>query len=98
MSADTHRIDKLLSLELGNIKFVSNEPIHGPIDYDFTGLDWIVIGAETDNRKGKIIPQRVWISDIISQTKKPGIPVFVKGNANSNDEEMKFSHLISLHL
>ena len=89
-TADTHRIDKLLGLDLDNIRFVSIEPIHGPIDHDFTGLDWIIIGAETGNRKGKIIPKRVWISDIISQARKLGIPVFVKDNAKWNEEVREF--------
>lgn len=64
-------------------KFVSLEPLHGPIDYVFSGIDWLIIGAETGNRKGRIVPKKEWVLDILEglwriDGKKPA--VFMKDN------------------
>ena len=39
---------------------------------------WIIIGAETGNRKGKIIPEKAWVDEIAQQAKENNIPVFMK--------------------
>jgi hypothetical protein len=41
---------------------------------------WIVIGAETGNRKGRVIPKREWIEAIVNECRKNNIPVFLKNN------------------
>lgn len=43
-------------------------------------IDWVIIGAETGNRKGKVIPQKQWIESIIEECKKFNIPVFMKNS------------------
>lgn len=64
--------------------FVSIEPLLGRIGVDqwsFGGLSkqsWIIIGAETGYRKGKIMPKREWIEEIVEQARKFHIPVFMK--------------------
>ncbi|RKJ64896.1 DUF5131 family protein [Roseburia sp. 1XD42-69] len=61
--------------------FWSIEPIHAPFqiwEKDKFSPDWIIIGAETGNRKDRIIPKREWIEDIVSGCDKEGIPVFMK--------------------
>ncbi|MDI6886709.1 MAG: DUF5131 family protein [archaeon] len=65
------------------IKFASFEPLHSSINIDpvaFLSLDWIIIGAETGNRKDKIIPKGSWIQNIIEQASDCGIPIFMKDN------------------
>ena len=42
------------------------------------GVDWIIVGAETGNRKDKIYPNREWIEHIVETSKKTGIPLFMK--------------------
>jgi len=79
-NAEVHRAGHLLKANSNNIKFVSVEPIHGNIDYDLSGLDWIIIGAETGNRKGKVIPKKIWIKNLISFGRKSKIPIFIKDN------------------
>ncbi len=37
-------------------------------------LDWLIIGAETGNRKGKVIPKKEWIDELT----RLEIPVFMK--------------------
>lgn len=41
-------------------------------------IDWVIIGAETGNRKGKIIPKKEWIDNIVDECERYGIPVFMK--------------------
>lgn len=41
-------------------------------------IDWVIIGAETGNRKNKIVPQNAWIDNIVSDCDYNGIPVFMK--------------------
>jgi protein gp37 len=41
-------------------------------------VEWIIVGAETGNRKGKVIPERKWIEKIIDGCVKYHIPLFMK--------------------
>ena len=61
--------------------FLSIEPILKPIvlpEIYLKNLKWIIIGAETGRRKGKVIPDPVWIERILSQADGADIPVFMK--------------------
>ena len=64
----------------GMNRFVSIEPIFQRIGIKKTiwAYDWVIIGAETGNRKGKIIPKREWIAEIVDYCKENNIPVFLK--------------------
>jgi protein gp37 len=62
-----------------NIKtFLSIEPLQDAFMGKGFTADLIIIGAETGNRKGKIIPRRRWIDDICAQADKASVPVFMK--------------------
>ena len=41
-------------------------------------IEWVIIGAETGNRKGKVAPDRKWIEKIVNCCGKAGKPVFMK--------------------
>jgi len=41
-------------------------------------VKWVIIGAQTGNKKGKVIPKREWIANILSKCNNKGIPVFMK--------------------
>lgn len=67
--------------------FVSIEPIFAP----FTGLnyfdtppeqrvDWIIVGAETGNRKGKVIPEKSWIDELAYCSVQQKTPIFMKSS------------------
>jgi len=47
------------------------------IDY---GIEWVIVGADTSNRKNKIIPRREWIENIVSTCRDYNVPVFLKDN------------------
>lgn len=67
--------------EWGYNSFVSIEPLLEPI---FVGLGsfgsdkWVIIGAETGNRKGKVVPDRSWVDLIVSAANITGMKVFMK--------------------
>jgi protein gp37 len=64
---------------LGRFKlFVSIEPIIQPMILSLEYVKWAIIGAETGNRKGKIIPEKSWIDDIVTECRQQSIPVFMK--------------------
>lgn len=74
----------------GYNSFVSVEPISesfAGVDNDFFmaakcgALGWIIIGAETGNRKAKIYPQRSWIEPIVEAAQEGGVPVLMKESA-----------------
>lgn len=61
--------------------FVSIEPIMEPMNPGFcthVPADWVIIGAETGNRKDKVIPERKWIDDIFMECEYSGRPIFMK--------------------
>ena len=63
--------------------FVSIEPIMEPFDFIRIGYckelpKWIIVGAETGNRKGKAIPKKDWIDGIVEGCKEYKIPLFMK--------------------
>lgn len=83
-----------LSMVDAKIKFLSLEPLHGPIhlsewminvrDMDFhilPAFDWVIIGGESGNENGKYRyrPCKLtWIEKIVKDCKRSFIQVFVK--------------------
>ena len=70
------------------VDFLSIEPLLGPVHLDnllhihlgFPVVKWVIIGAETGNRKGKIIPKKEWVDEIVNDCRKLNIPVFMKNS------------------
>jgi protein gp37 len=66
--------------------FLSIEPLLSyPHEYifeciDTNDCDWVIIGAETGNRKGKVIPKREWVEEITKLCKESKVPVFMKNS------------------
>jgi len=63
-----------------NIKYLSFEPLlENILDYKLSKyFDWVIIGAETGNRKGKVIPKKQWVWDIVRYCQTNNIPVYIK--------------------
>jgi len=64
--------------------FASIEPILEPFS-EVDGCEefvkkigWVILGAETGNRKDKVVPERSWIEPVVEQFHKAGKPVFMK--------------------
>lgn len=66
----------------GEDVFVSIEPITEPLNtlslQHIAKCGWAIVGAETGNRKGKIIPEKKWVDDIATVCREAGIPLFMK--------------------
>ena len=91
---DRHRAWYLLTNTSKTInKFLSIEPLLGEFDLDKhelllkdyrniatlgNYLDWVIVGAETGNRKGKVIPKKQWVIDIKNQCINAKVPIFMK--------------------
>ena len=65
--------------------FISAEPLMGGIykridDGLYSGIDWVIVGAETGNRKGKVIPDREWLVDIARACWAACIPLYMKNS------------------
>lgn len=105
-----HRIITLTHLKTTSSTFktfVSAEPLIGFIDfrgdgvvesYAFeTGIDWVIVGGESGNNKGKYKyrPCEIsWIEHIIDDCRDAGVPIFIKqlGTHLSKVFDMKHTH------
>jgi protein gp37 len=87
-SVTTEKQLKQACLFWDNIDFLSIEPLMQYLGVDEWFVDvnhkshwhWVIVGAETGNRKNKIIPEFEWVDDIVYQCKKMKIPLFMKNN------------------
>ncbi len=78
----THRIE-LLRNSAAHIKFLSLEPLLGPISsLDLREIDWVIVGGESGPRSRPI--QEDWVIDIRDQCRRQNVPFFFKqwGGAN----------------
>lgn len=76
-------IRKALKRQYSLHQFISIEPMRGAIWEDEilsirSTCDWVIIGAETGNRRDKVVPEKRWIMKIADQCEVSGIPVFMK--------------------
>lgn len=76
-------IRKALKRQYSLHQFISIEPMRAAIWQDeidaiTATCDWIIIGAETGNRKGKAKPDKRWIMKIAENCDISGTPVFMK--------------------
>jgi len=66
----------------GKKSFISIEPLLKPLspfwEVAIPGQAWIIIGAETGNRKGKVVPEKAWIDRIVTLANVGHVPVFMK--------------------
>lgn len=78
-------------LPFGIHTFLSIEPILCNISWNdswiehikhgvYPPVESVILGAETGNRKNKVIPQKEWISEIVSDCDNRGITVFMKNS------------------
>lgn len=67
-----------LSHVLAPVRFVSAEPLLGPITADLSGLSWLIIGSMTG--PGATPPKPEWVQGLIDSARAAGIPVWLKEN------------------
>jgi protein gp37 len=77
------RLDSLRRTE-AQIRFVSCEPLLGPLRLDLTAIDWVIVGGESGPRAR---PMRLdWVRSVRSQCDSARVPFFFKqwGAFNEN--------------
>ena len=71
-----HRVDHLRATS-AETKFVSAEPLLGPLDrLDLAGIDWLIVGGESG--PGHRPPQAAWIRDLRDLAADTRTPFFFK--------------------
>lgn len=66
--------------------FLSCEPMLAPWPpartpnqkYKGAWPEWVIFGAETGNRKGKVIPEKAWVDNAVQMCRNMGAKVFMK--------------------
>lgn len=59
--------------------FLSIEPLLDEVHFNgFGGIRQVIIGAETGNRKEKIVPKKEWVDNIVKQCDSANVRVFMK--------------------
>jgi protein gp37 len=71
-----YRIDDLRKTD-ANVKFISFEPLLGPIhSVNFDGINWAIVGGESGPGARRIDPS--WVIDIRNQCRDHNVPFFFK--------------------
>jgi protein gp37 len=61
-----------------SVRFVSCEPLVGPVDLSVAAPDWVIVGAATG--RGGFQPEEAWVTGIEDYAAANGIPIFHKKN------------------
>jgi len=81
----TFRIDHLRRTG-ANVKFLSLEPLLGPISsLNLAGIDWVIVGGESGPRARPI--KESWVVDIRSQCQEAKVPFFFKQWGGTNKKK-----------
>lgn len=79
----TSRIDNLRKTGAA-VKFLSCEPLLGPLDLDLDGIDWVIVGGESGPRSR---PMKLeWARSVRDQCRAAGVAFFFK-QWGAHDEE-----------
>jgi len=54
---------------------LGRESVIGEVD-----IQWVILGAESGNRKGKVVPEKAWIDNIVEACTEANVPLFMKDN------------------
>lgn len=58
------------------VRFLSCEPLIGPLDVDPTGIDWVIVGGESGLNRRPMEPE--WARAIRDRCRDAGVPFFFK--------------------
>jgi protein gp37 len=89
---DANKAVKFSNTYPDHIKFFSFEPLLEDPSIPnavFESIDWIIIGAETGNRKGKLPPRTQWIEKLLDISDKYRLPVYMKDSIDEYRRPLK---------
>jgi protein gp37 len=67
---------KFLKRLPARVRFVSCEPMLGPITADLDGISWVIVGGESGG--GSRATDLAWVQGLVEQCRIAGVPPFVK--------------------
>jgi protein gp37 len=70
-----HRVSHLRQLP-AEIRFLSCEPLIGPLEFDLTGIHWVIAGGESGEGFRRV--EEAWVVDLRDQCVKASVPFFFK--------------------
>ncbi|MBF2075139.1 MAG: phage Gp37/Gp68 family protein [Synechococcales cyanobacterium C42_A2020_086] len=70
-----HRVHALRQIPSA-VRFLSCEPLLGPLDLNLEGIDWVIVGGESGREHRPIKPE--WVRDILRQTRETNTAFFFK--------------------
>lgn len=71
----THRIEALKTVP-AKVRFLSCEPLLGPLNLDLSLIDWVIVGGESGYQHRPIEPD--WVREILAQTRESKVAFFFK--------------------
>lgn len=72
-----HRVDTLRKIDGAQVRFLSCEPLLGPLDnLNLQGIHWVIVGGESGKKARKM--QEDWAIGIKNTCEKAGVPFFFK--------------------
>lgn len=81
----TNRI-KLLQKTKARVKFLSCEPLIGPLpDLNLKGIDWVIVGGESGRKPRPM--KKEWVKEIKTQCKKADVAFFFKQWGGTNKKK-----------
>jgi protein gp37 len=73
--AAAFRIRHLRSVP-ARVRFLSCEPLIGPLEFEADGIDWVIVGGESGIRRRPMDPD--WVRTIRDRCKRARVPFFFK--------------------
>jgi radical SAM mobile pair protein A len=90
-AAEKERITILRNNIKAKHYLIAFEPMSDYVgELDLSGIEWLVIGTEIGNCKGKIPTHKSWVNGILEQAQALNIAVFMKEDLSGIIEESKF--------
>ena len=65
------------------VKYICVEPLLERIVLDLTGIDWMIIGAQTDPL---VLPEKEWVEELLDEASSHGTSVFLKKSLACEEE------------
>jgi protein gp37 len=81
----TWRVDALRRLPVP-VRFISAEPLLGPIDLDLSGIAWLIAGAESGHGAREMSDE--WVRGLRDQCMKSGTAFFFKQRATKSGKKI----------
>jgi protein gp37 len=72
-----HRADHLRAVDRAAVRFISAEPLLGPLEgLDLTGIDWLIAGGESGPHHRPVRPE--WLRELRDRCHAEGVAYFFK--------------------